>query len=808
MTAASLNAFTRRLRKPIGHLAALLGCVLCMPVALADIEPFVVRDIRIEGLQRIEEGTVYNYLPVNPGDRVDQQRIEEALLAVYETGIFRDVELRRDGDVLIVAVLERPSIAEFTITGNEDIETEELTDSLKRVGLKRGGTFDRSVLEDVTGYLTDQYYSRGKYGVGIETEVEELDGNTVSIAIDIDEGQRARIRQINIVGNQSFSDEAILDDFELKTPNWLSFFRKDDRYARETLAGDREKLRQFYMDRGFADFEIASTQVAISPDKKDIYITVNVSEGERYTISDVKLAGDLIVPETELNSLVLVKPGQTFSLELLTQTTELMGFRLGEEGYAFAQIEPIPDIDRESKEVGVTFYIEPGNRVYVRRINFSGTVDTNDEVYRREMRQFEGAYLNNRAVERSEQRIRRLPFVEEVEVETTPVAGSPDLVDVDVNVTEGVDGQFGGGVGFSESQGIILNGNFVHANFLGSGERVQADINSGRFATLYSLSHTDPYRTPNEISRTVEFSYRDIAQFTSGASDFSTETLNARLQYGYPITEVQTLSFGLKWTEADLLTSNFSSFQSVQWVSSNGDSFAEALGPSLAVFGTSFSSYELLANWTYDSRNRVLFADRGSRHQITVSTTGPGSEVEYYAVGYDLRKYWPIVGDWTLALNAELAFADDFNDTTDIPPFQNFFAGGPDTVRGFRENHLGPVDSLGNPYGGNLKVASQLELLIPTPEKLGNSTRFSLFYDIGNVFSTGDTTFFDRRGDPIDYEFDYDELKHSAGIAAEWVAPIGLFKFSFAIPLNDYEGDSRTFPDEVERFQFSVGGAF
>ncbi|CAN5338758.1 outer membrane protein assembly factor BamA [soil metagenome] len=774
----------------------------------ADVEPFVVRDIRIEGLQRIDEGAVYNYLPVNPGDRLDQQRIEEALRAVYDTGFFRDVEMRRDGDTLVLAVLERPSIAEFSLSGNEDIESEELLESLKRVGLKRGGTFDRSVLEDVTGFLTDQYYSRGKYGVTIDTDVEELDGNSVSIAINIDEGKRARIRQINIVGNQSFSDEEILDEFELKTPNWQSFYKKNDRYARETLAGDREKLRQFYMDRGFADFEIGSTQVAISPDKQDIYITINVNEGERYTISDVKLAGELIVPEEELNALVLVKPGQTFSLELLTRSTELMGFRLGREGYAFSQIEPIPNIDRESKQVGVTFYIEPGNRVYVRRINFQGTADTNDEVYRREMRQFEGGYLNNQAIERSEQRIRRLPFVKEVEVETTPVVNSPDLVDVDVNVTEGIDGQFGGGVGYSGSQKIILNGNFAHSNFLGTGDLIKADVNSSRFATFYSLSHSDFYHTASGISRTIEVRYRDIAQFTSGASDFSTETLNARVQYGWPISEYQTLNFGVNWQQADLLTSSFSSFQSAEWVVRNGDSFTESIGPSLSVFGTSFSSYELLAGWTYDSRNRFLFADRGSRHSISLSTTGPGSEVEYYSVNYDLRKYWPIAGDWVFSLRGQLAFADDFNETTDIPPFENFFAGGPTSVRGFRENHLGPVDSLGNPYGGNLKVASQFELLLPTPEKLENSTRFSLFYDIGNVFSTGNVTFFDRRGDPIEYDFDYDDLKHSTGIAAEWLAPIGLFRFSFAIPLNDYDGDSRLVPDEVERFQFSIGSAF
>ena len=370
-------------------------------------EPFVVRNLRVEGLQRIPEGTVFNYLPINIGDRVDQQRIQEALRSVYDTGFFRDVEFRRDGDVLVIVALERPSIEEFTIEGNKDIKTEDLEGSLRRVGLARGRTFDRSVLEEVTQFLTDQYYSRGKYGVSISSEVEELSNNTVRIAIEVKEGERARIRQINVVGNNAFKDDDLLDEFLLKTPNFLSFYRQDDRYARESLQGDLETLRSYYMDRGYADFRVDSTQVTISPNKKDIYITINVEEGDQYTVSEVKMAGDMVVPEEDLRALIQIMPGQTFSQRLLTATEELFSFRLGQDGYAFAEIQSVPELDRETREVAVTFYVEPQNRVYVRRINFNGADNVNDEVFRREMRQLEGAYLSNTKVERSKIRLQR-----------------------------------------------------------------------------------------------------------------------------------------------------------------------------------------------------------------------------------------------------------------------------------------------------------------------------------------------------------------------------------------------------------------
>ncbi|KPK59127.1 MAG: hypothetical protein AMJ59_12210 [Gammaproteobacteria bacterium SG8_31] len=771
---------------------------------------FVVRDMRVEGLQRISEGTVFNYLPVSVGDTVDTVRVEEAMRALYGTGLFQDVEFRRDGGTLVIAVRERPSIKSFTISGNKDIETEDLEDSLRQVGLATGKTFNRSVLENVRQILTEQYYSQGKYSVIIDADVREEDDNTVSIAIDIKEGERARIRQINVVGNTAFDDEELLEAFQLKTPNWLSFYRQDDRYAREALLGDLETLRSFYMDRGYAAFEIVSTQVAISPDRQNIYITVNIAEGEPFVITDIELAGDLVVPEQQLQALVLAKPGQTFSRRLLTQTADLISYRLGEEGYAFARVEPVPDIDAENQEVSVTFYVDPGKRAYVRRIAFEGVSSIQDQVLRREMRQMEGAFLSNRAVERSEQRIRRLPFIEEVETETKPVSGSDDLVDVDFSITEGQPGTFGGGLGYSASQGVLLNGNFVHTNFLGTGNRIEADINTSEYITVYRALYTNPYVTPDGVSRTISLSYRDVTQFTSGASDFDTQTWTFGMEWGYPISEYSRIRFGFAVADTELSAGDGSSLQAREWVGRNGNPSLEIIelenGNEVIFTKSDFISYELLAGWIYDSRNRAMFADRGARQSLAFAVTGPGSEVQYFTSRFNYTKYWPIRGQWALKLAGDWAYAQELGDTTATPPYKRYFGGGPNSVRGFKEGRLGPRDSLNNPYGGNILIANQLELVVPIPEQWQNKGRLSLFFDSGNVFSDDGTSFFelDEEGNvyKADYSFDISDMRYSTGIAAEWLSPLGVFRFSYGFPLND-EAE-----DETENFQFSIGSAF
>jgi outer membrane protein insertion porin family len=781
--------------------------LLLLPMSAMAAE-FVVKDMRVEGLQRISEGTVFNYLPINIGDTIDEIRVGEAIRSLYGQNLFDDIEMRRDGDTLVVVVKERPSIESFEIEGNKDIKTEDLMESLRGVGLARGRTFDRSVLDNVQMFLREQYYDRGKYGVDIKTDVQQRPNNTVKVRIDVKEGDRAKIRQVNIVGNKSFSDKEIRTDFKLDTANWLSWIRQDDRYAKEALEGDLETLRSFYMDRGYADFKIESTQVAISPNKKDMFVTVNIDEGDLYTISDVRLVGEMVIPEAYLKGFILAKPGSVFNQRLLTSSSELMSFRLGEEGYSNAEIEPVPELDHEKKEASVTFYVNPQNRVYVRRINFNGVDQVDDEVLRREMRQMEGAYMSNTQIDRSKVRLQRLPFVEEVEVDNSPVPGSPDLVDVDFDIKYRMPGQFSGGVGYSESQKLLLNGSIVHTNFLGSGNRVALELNSGRFQKLYSLSHTDPYRTLDGIRRTVSVNYRDITQFTSAASDFSTTSAGATIEYGYPISEYQSLSFGATYQHAELLASANSTRQAQDWVSNNGDPFFQDFGNGVSVFGSQFDTLELIGGWTYDSRNRSLFANRGTRQQLFLGIAVPGSDVEYYQARYSFTKYFPITRRWTVRFNSEFGIGEAMGDTTAIPPYKQFYGGGPQSVRGFKESYLGPRDSYGRPYGGNVLVASQLELILPLPDKWASQARASIFYDVGNVFNTGEVAFTDKLGSPLEYKPDFDELRSSVGIGVQWLAPLGLFRFSYAYPINPYDGNDRYYGDELERFQFSIGQAF
>ena len=787
----------------------LFALLVLLPFTSMAAGSFVVKDMRVEGLQRISEGTVFNYLPINIGDTIDSVRIGEAIRSLYDQNLFDDIEMRREEDTLIIAVKERPSIENFTIDGNKDIKTEDLMESLRNVGLARGRTFDRSVLDNVEMFLREQYYDRGKYGVDIQTNVIDRPNNTVRITIDVKEGDRAKIRQVNIVGNESFEEKEIRADFTLDTANWLSWIRQDDRYAKEALEGDLEILRSFYMDRGYADFRVDSTQVAISPNKKDIFVTINVHEGDVYTISEVKLVGEMVVPEALLRNLVFTKPGAVFNQNVLTQSAEFMQFRLGEEGYANAEIEPVPELDHETKEAAITFYLNPQSRVYVRNINFNGISEVDDEVLRREMRQMEGSYLSNRLMDRSKILLQRLPYIEPgVDYRTTPVPGSPDLVDVEVDLEYRMPGQFSGGVGYSESQKLLLNGSIVHTNFLGGGNRVALELNSGRFQKLYSISHTDPYRTMDGVHRTLSVNYRDITQFTSAASDFSTTSAGATVDYGYPISEFQRLSFGLTFQHSELISSTNSTRQAQDWVANNGNPFTQDIGNGIVFTGSEFDTVELIAGWSYDSRNRSLFATRGTRQQFFLSAAVPGSDIEYYQARYNFTKYFPITPKWVVRLNTEVAVTEALGDTTAAPPYKQFFGGGPQSVRGFKESWLGPRDSFGRPYGGNMLVASQLELIIPLPDKFASQARASIFYDVGNVFNTGEVAFTDKLGSPIEYKPDLDELRSSVGIGVQWLAPLGLFRFSYALPLNEYIGNDRFYGDEVERFQFSIGQAF
>jgi outer membrane protein insertion porin family len=800
--------------------AGLPTLVLGQQSANAD---FVVHDIRIEGLQRISEGTVFNYLPVNIGDHLTAQRQAESLRALYATGFFRDVELRRDGDTLIVAVAERASLESIDIKGNKDIKTEDLQKSLRNVGLAAGKTFDRSTLDEVTQYLTDQYYSRGKYAVQIDTKVEDLPDNRVRVNINIKEGSRAKIRQINIVGNTTYKDKEILETLQLTTPNLSSWYKETDRYSRESLQGDLEKITAWYQDRGYANFRLDSVQVAVAPDKSDIFITVNIAEGQVYRLGEIKVAGNTIVPEAQLHNLLVVHSGQIYSQKNISATQEAIKNRLGAEGFYFAKVEPVPSTDEAKKIVDLTLFVDPGSRVYVRHINFTGTTRSNDETLRRELRQLEGSWLSNVALERSKQRLQRDPFIESVDMSTEPVPGVPDLVDVSFAVKERPSATVGGGIGYSASQGFVLNGNFSDSDFFGGGDFVALNIDAGRFNKVYSFSQTDPYRTVDNLSRTISLSYRDSTQFTSETSAFGSKNLALGLTYGYPISEYQGVSAGVSLQHVNLLTFNSSSAQqAVRWVQQNGKSYtSQAVSTfiqpdgsttsfSTTLLGSRYDSVELTAGWQYDSRNRSLFADRGMRHALSFSVVPPGSDVRYFLASYEFSGFLPIWRRWVLSEAIQVAYGHPLGGTIGMPPYKRFYAGGPDTVRGYTEDTLGPVDTNGNPYGGNLLTVARTELIVPLPEKWQTSARGSVFFDMGNVFSTDGTTYVGNDlATPVTYKFSYHELKQGTGIAVQWLAPsLGIFRFSYGIALNPTHAEGVRFADRTEGFQFSIGQSF
>jgi len=808
------------MRTRIALAALLLGlrCALAFAQADAAAADFTVGDIKVEGLQRVSEGTVYNYLPVNIGDHLTPARVREAIKALYSTGFFRDVQMRRDGNTLVVVVLERPSIESFEITGNKDIKTEDLQKSLRNVGLATGKTFDRSVLEDVTQYLTDQYFARGKYGVKIDSHVEEEAGNRVKIKIEIKEGSRAKIREINIVGDTKFKQKDILETLELKTPNWLSWYKQDDRYSRESLQGDLEKIRNYYMDRGYANFQIDSTQVAIAPEKEDIFITVNIAEGQVYKVSEIKLAGTFVVPRADLQQLLLIHPGETFNRKLITGSQELMQNRMGRDGYAFAKVEPVPTADNANHTVSLTFFVDPGNRVYVRNISFTGENRIDDEVLRREMRQLEGGWLSNTSLERSKQRIQKLPYVKSVDFETTPVAGSPDLVDVNYKIEEGPASQLSGGIGYSETYKFMLNGSYADSDFLGTGQRIAVSLNGGAFSKDHNVQWTNPYTNIDNLQRTLSLTYSDVTQFVSSSSQFSSQTLSFGPTWAYPITEFMYLRFGASFDSSQLLTNTLSSaLQAQEWVQQNGHPYTrlahdDATNNEFVFYGTNFKTLEGVIGWDWDTRNRSLFADRGMRQSLSYSVTTPGSDVQFFIANYQFIKYVPVFKGWTLSFLEGVDYGGPLGKTTDIPPYREFFGGGPDSVRGFQESRLGPKDQFGNPYGGNLRITSQNELIFPMPGKYAQTARVSAFFDLGNVYQTGNTLkFFGPDGvSPEDYRFrGWSSLKRSVGVAFQWLAPLGLFRFSFGIPLNAKRGDGvTTWGDETEGFQFSVGNAF
>jgi len=757
--------------------SACLALGLMFQAAIA--EDFIVDDIRVNGLRRISAGTVFNYLPITVGDRIDEKRTQEAVRALFKTGFFKDVRLDRDGDVLVVEVVERESIADITFKGNKAIKTEELLKGLGDIGFAKGEVFNESKLDKVTQELRRQYYSNGKYGVKIDSKITPLDDNSLTVAFTIIEGEAARIREINIVGNKVFSDKELLGQFKLTTPTWLSWFTKDDQYSKQKLSGDLEALRSMYQDNGYVDFHVESTQVSITPDKADVYITINIAEGEQYTLSEVKLAGKLIVDEKQLFEQVTTRKGMLFSRKDTTQTSKNITDRLGNEGYAFANVNSVPKLDKEKKQVSLTYFVDPGQRVYVRRVNFSGNAKTRDEVMRREMRQMEGGWISTAQVERSKVRMQRLGYFEEVNVETPAVPGTTDQVDVNYTVKERPSGNLMLGLGFSQSQGLIFNTNVTQNNFLGSGKSVNFAFNNSEINRTFRLGYMNPFWTLDGISRgfSVGYSETDAGARLNNVTQFNSRIASAGVNFGIPLTEYNTISVAGSYESTKIGINPF------------------FLDPQVARFifleGDSFNIFRLSSAFSYDTRNSAIFPTKGVLQQIRGEIAAPVGDLEFWKVDYDSRIFIPLHKEYVLLFKTQVGYGDSYGDTFELPFFENFFAGGPRTVRGYEESSLGPKDFFGDSLGGNLSIVGNVELILPIPfVKEFKSVRLTAFYDIGNVY---DTTFED---------VEIDSLRMSTGLSGVWLSPFGMLSVSIAQPFNDQQFD------EIQKFQFTFGTTF
>ncbi len=756
------------------RVALTLVLIACAPSAFG-FEPFVVRDIRIDGLQRIAAGTVFSYLPIQVGDTLDSKRSAEAIRALYKTRFFRDVRLEREGNLLVVSVVERPAISKITVSGNDAIETEPLLASLKQIGFAEGRVFDYSVLDKVNQDLRRTYFGLGKYDVKIETTTTPLDRNRVAVNIDITEGAVARIKGINIVGNKTFDEDDLLDLFNLSTTGWLSWFTKDDQYSKQKLSCDLETLRSFYLDRGFVNFNIESTQVSLTPSKKGVYITVAIAEGDRFAIGKVRLAGELPVPEEELFELVDLEQGEFFSRKKVTENSNRMVEKLGDAGYAFANVNSIPDIDEDAKEVTLTFFVDPGKRVYVRRINFEGNAKTRDEVLRREVRQMESAWVSTSKIKLSQTRLRRLGYFEEVNVETPAVPGTTDQVDVNFAVKEKPSGNFMAGLGFSQTQGIVLNVGLNQENFLGSGNKVGFTFNNSDVQRVYAFNYDNPFWSVDGVSRGFDVYYRETDASSANITDYSTDRGGAGVRFGIPIQEFQRVYVGLAAEYTKLKLGSNPSEQIDEFVTKEGDEYENAV---------------FTASWRRDSRNRAIFPDRGMLTSLSGEATTPGSELLYYKLNFKQQLYMPVSKWFTLLLKGELGYGDGYGQTGDLPFFENFYAGGIRSIRGYKDNTLGPRDSKDDPFGGDRKIVGNAEFILPAPFlKENRSVRLSAFYDVGNVYGTNE-------------DIDAGELRMSTGVAASWLSPIGALTFSLAYPIND------KVRDDTQVFQFTFGTLF
>ena len=747
--------------------------------AVMAMAPFVIKDIRVEGIQRTEAGTVFTNLPVKVGDSMTDDLASQAIKALYGTGFFKDVRVEAEGDVLVVTVQERSSIAQIDFSGNKSFPTDKMKEGLKQIGIADGQIFDKSQLDRAEQEIKRQYLSQGKYGASVKAVVSPLERNRVAVRFDIEEGAVSKIRSINIVGNQAFSMDDLRAEFLLTTPNWMSWWNKDDQYSKQKLNADLETLRSFYMNQGYLEFNIDSTQVSITPDKKDIYITVNITEGEKYTISEVKLAGESIVPDSELQALISVKKGDTFSRSNITQSSKAISDRLSNEGYAFANVNPVPEVNKELHTAAFTFYIDPGKRVYVRRINIVGNTRTRDEVVRREVRQLESAWYASTKINRSKERLVRTQYFSDVNVETPAVPGTADQVDLNISVVEQSTGSVQFGAGLSSNEGVVFGVTVNQNNFLGTGNRVSAQLNTGKVNTTYALSYTDPYFTPDGVSRGFDVYRRDVnTSSTDNVGTYKTSSYGGGVRFGIPLNERDGVSFGLSadLTDITLLTNSPVQYQEYCGVDHPN--------------GCTSNSIALSAGWSHDSRDSIMYTNNGVYQRLSAEVALPVLDLQYYKINYKHSWYKEMVKDLTLMLNGELGYAHSYG-SAKYPFFKNFYMGGVNTVRGYAIGTLGPKDSTGLYYvGGNQSAQASAELFFPIPGiKDSKQFRLSTFVDSGYVWSSSQTP------DPND-------LRYSAGVGVSWFSPFGPLKLIYAKPINARASDI------TETIQFQLGQQF
>ncbi len=755
------------------RLAALVAALaVAVPLSVRGAEPFVVRDIRVEGVQRTEAGTIFSYLPIKVGERVDDEKLSAAVKALYATGFFRDVRLEREGDVLVVAVQERPTISSLTFVGNKEFDTDTIKKALKDIGLAEARIFDRSALDRAEQELKRQYITRGLYAAKVQTTVTPQERNRVAINFTIDEGSASKISRINIIGTKAYGEAELLKQMTLTTPGWLTWYTKNDQYSKQKLQADLEALRSFYQNRGYLEFEIESTQVSISPDREDIYITINVHEGPRYTVSDVRLAGDLQVDESELRALVQLRAGEVYSREKLQKTAKDISDRLGAEGYAFANVNAVPDVDRDKATAAFTIYVDPGRRVYVRRVNITGNVKTRDEVIRREARQLESAWFDGARIERSKVRIRRLGYFDDVNVETPPVPGSSDQIDVEFSIVERSTGNLLAGLGYSSSDGLVFSGSISQQNVFGSGNAISLAINTSKVNRTYSISYTEPYWTVDGVARTLEIYQRKLDPTSLSVSQYTSDTIGAAVAFGIPITETDTINLGFRYDHTTLGLFSNSPPAYIDYVDE---------------FGATTNAYVLSAGWSRDTRDDILYPNQGRLQSLLLELGLPFGDLSYYKAQYVNQWFWPVWNPFVLMLRGEIGYGDGYNGKP-LPFFKAFYAGGVGSVRGYETSSLGPRDIYGNVLGGKRKIVGNAELFYPllTGQQ---AVRVSVFADAGQIYLNG-------------MQPNYESFRYSTGVGLAWNSPMGPLKFSYAYPINEKPGD------KIQRFQFQVGSVF